>query len=129
MSSPESSPQTSRPPKRVKVEDETTSSDDGNGPSAFEKVAVLATKLGFECPTYRTVPDSDRPNFWSGQPYFRQDARIPEDLGAVQGIFGKKNARLEMAELVLAWLEEEEGARQAITARLLATWDSETNKN
>lgn len=100
------------------------SSDDDTGPSLFEKVAILATRLGFECPQYKMLPDGDRPNFWNGQPCFKQDARIPDDLGAVKGILGRKAAKREMAEKVLAWFVLEERARRETTERLLATMDA-----
>ncbi|CAM1505532.1 Fc.00g111690.m01.CDS01 [Cosmosporella sp. VM-42] len=143
----QSSPPISPLPKRIKVEQDTKvkpepatahppaiptppridvpSSDsfDEGGPTIPERVAGLATMLNFGCPSYKIEQDGDKPNIWKGRPYFQQDARVPEDLGVVRGIFGKKKAKLEIAEKVLMWLEEEDRARQETTARLLATLD------
>ena len=127
---PASKPSPPSPPvppqaKRIKIkaEEESVSSDE-EGPGVREKVAILAAKLGFDCPHYKIVPDGDRDNFWKGQPYFKQDARIPENLGYVHGIYGKQAARLEMAEKVLAWLTIEDRARRETMDRLLATLDA-----
>lgn len=112
------SPPTSPPNKRIKTEDGSINSDD-EGPGIYEQVAALASQLGFECPHYRIVKDEDHPNFWKGQPYFKQDARIPDDLGCVRGMLGKKAAKREMAEQILVWMLAQEQERHELTNELL----------
>ena len=96
-------------------------SDDEGSPTIPERVAGLAMQLNFGCPRYQIDPDGDMPNMWKGRPYFQQDALVPEDLGIVRGIYGKKQAKLEIAAKVLVWLKAQDRARQETTARLLAT--------
>lgn len=112
-------PPTSPPNKRIKTEDESTNSED-EGPGIYEQVAALTSQLGFECPHYRIVEDKDQPGFWKGQPYFKQDARIPDDLGCVRGIFGKKAAKREMAEQILVWMQAQDRKRHELMKTLLA---------
>lgn len=109
---------TSPPNKRIKTEDESINSED-EGPSIYEQVAALASQLGFECPHYRIVKDEDHPNFWKGRPYFKQDAQIPDDLGCVRGMLGRKVAKREMAEQILVWMLAQEQKRDELTNELL----------
>ncbi|KAF7563830.1 hypothetical protein G7046_g319 [Stylonectria norvegica] len=112
--------QTPPAPKRVKVEVATPSSlsSSDEGPTLFERVSALAGSLNFDCPQYRFEPE-DTPNFWSGRPVFKTGARIPDDLGVVSGIYGKKAAKTAMAEKVLEWLLAQDKERQEMTTRLL----------
>ncbi|KAF4979386.1 hypothetical protein FDECE_18069 [Fusarium decemcellulare] len=119
---PASMTQTSPSRTRVKAEDD--NSDGGvstAGPSGIqegnastqshtirERVAVLVTRLGFGLPEYEIERDGDALDTWQGRPIFRNDGRIPEDVGVVRGVVGRQQAEDAVAEKLLHWLEKEE---------------------
>ncbi|POR34029.1 Uncharacterized protein TPAR_05694 [Tolypocladium paradoxum] len=92
--------------------------DGDEAASVFRQISALATRLGLESPCFRIEPDDGMPNFFSGRPVFQRGGRIPPDLGVVSGVLGKRQARMQMAEKVLEWLQEEERNREDIVNSL-----------
>lgn len=80
--------------------------------SIFEQIANLTSRLALDNPTYRIEPDPVGENMFRGQPVFKNALRVPSDLGVVSGIVGQSQAKLKMAESVLAWLKGELQRRQ-----------------
>ena len=62
-------------------------------------------------PTYRVDEDPLRPNFFNGRPIFFSGVAVPHGTGVVNGVLGKKQARLQIAEKVLVWMEQEHNKR------------------
>ena len=93
-----------------------SSDDDGNGgnnaPSIYECVARLARRLGVDPPVYRIEPDGDLPNYYRGWAQFKLGSRTPDDLGLVRGVLNKSEAKVQVAENVLVWLQKEWQERQ-----------------
>jgi hypothetical protein len=99
-------------PKPKNAGNSDDSGTDGDGPSIFQCVARLATRLGLDQPVFRIEPDGDLPNFYRGWAEFRLGSRVPRDLGLVRGVLGKTEAKVRVAEKVHVWLQEEHQARK-----------------
>ncbi|KAH0596297.1 hypothetical protein MHUMG1_06158 [Metarhizium humberi] len=83
-----------------------------SNPSVFEEVTSLSHRLALGSPTYKIEPDPAGDNLFCGRPVFKNDMRIPPDLGIVSGIASESQARLKVAESVLEWLQAELQRRQ-----------------
>ncbi|EGX94336.1 hypothetical protein CCM_02607 [Cordyceps militaris CM01] len=86
----------------------------------FGSIARLCARLGVSQPQYRLVPDLDRPSFFSGRAEFSVGSRVPDDIAVVRNVLGKKQARIQIAEQVLAWMEKEEMRRQQLVDGMLS---------
>jgi len=90
--------------------------------AVFKQVADLAGRLGLDAPAYRLEPDPQMPGFFDGRAVFRSGGRTPpEGVGAVTAVLGRREARVLVAEGVLAWLREEHRARDAMVQSLWGT--------
>ncbi|KAF4335635.1 hypothetical protein FBEOM_10512 [Fusarium beomiforme] len=89
------------------------------GPSIRERVAGLSGSMGFGIPAYHIVQHSQGDDIWNGRPIFRNDGRIPEDMGVVTGIVGRQQAENLVVEKVLEWLEREEKTRSEQFSRIV----------
>lgn len=69
------------------------------------QVPVLCARLGFMCPRYVIEPISPCASIYNGYADFGSDPRIPDHIGHVYNIYGKKNAKLEIAKQVIAFLK------------------------
>ncbi|KAK4237410.1 hypothetical protein C8A03DRAFT_34657 [Achaetomium macrosporum] len=97
---------------------------------ATQRVTHLCQQLGITPPQYRITPststtsttsDSSGAAYFDGYPDFGADSvKVPDGLGRVASVYGKKNARERIAEEVLAWLVAEEKRRGEELAGLLA---------
>ncbi|KAH8910144.1 hypothetical protein BR93DRAFT_935799 [Coniochaeta sp. PMI_546] len=92
---------------------------------ATQRVAELCRKLGFQAPSYELVAGAGTAGgvagsgVWDGEADFGRDAfRVPEGIGRVQGVYGRKRAREAVAEKVLGYLLEVEEKRER-TRRIL----------
>ncbi|KAJ9425146.1 hypothetical protein QL093DRAFT_2233312 [Fusarium oxysporum] len=81
------------------------------GPTVRERVAGLGERMGFGIPEYYIELDNEKEDTWKGRPIFRHDGRIPENMGVVEGVVGRQQAEILVAEKVLEWLEKEEKNR------------------
>lgn len=82
--------------------------------SVFEQVSLLTGRLGVDSPSYRIEPDPAGGDYFCGRPIFKNGGRVPPDLGFVSGVAGLAQAKLRVAEEVLAWAEAELQRRQDI---------------
>ncbi|QPH01869.1 hypothetical protein C2857_006072 [Epichloe festucae Fl1] len=82
--------------------------------SVFEQVSLLTGRLGVDSPSYKIEPDPAGGDYFSGRPIFKNGGRVPPDLGFVSGVAGLAQAKLRVAEEVLAWAETELQRRQDI---------------
>jgi hypothetical protein len=117
------------------------SDDDDNDQPATKRVEHLCRLISLTIPHYKITPavltttasdDSDpdltstivsvsNPEFFDGLADFGPDAiKVPEGLGRVSNIYGRRNAREKAAEEVLAWLVAEEGRRMAEVEEMMA---------
>ncbi|PNY27691.1 Uncharacterized protein TCAP_02384, partial [Tolypocladium capitatum] len=117
------------PPQRPSQPSESPAPDTrpGNGgpdgdeaSSVFRQIAALSARLGIDSPSYRIEPDDEMPNFFGGRPVFQHGGRVPPDLGVVSGVLGKRQAKIQMAEKVLEWLQGEQRSRTEIINSLWA---------
>lgn len=83
----------------------------------FDAIRRLCGRLGVAQPAYRLT--QPRPNFFSGRAEFPPASRVPEDVAVVRDVLGKRQARIQIAAKVLAWMEREEAKRTAQTDSLL----------
>ncbi|KAG6022855.1 hypothetical protein E4U41_002145 [Claviceps citrina] len=84
-------------------------------PSVFEQVACLTGRLGIDSPSYRVWPDPAGADLFCGRPVFKNGGHVPADLGVVSGVEGgQAQAKVRIAEKVLAWAEAELRKRQEI---------------
>ncbi|KAJ4268528.1 hypothetical protein NW762_002591 [Fusarium torreyae] len=95
-----------------------------HGPTIRERVASLGGRLGYGIPEYDIEQDGDADDTWKGRPNFRNDGRIPEDMGVVSGIVGRQQAEDLVAEKVLEWLEKEEQFKKEQIANIMDTISS-----
>ena len=79
-------------------------------PSIFECVARKARRLGMDQPRYNVVREDGTEfsaDLYRGQAEFRIGTKVPENVGIVRGILGKSEAKIEIAQQVLAWMQKE----------------------
>lgn len=96
-------------------------SDDDHTPPATKRVEDLCKLMGLTIPQYRITPSptSSSPSglvardFFDGSADFGPDAglNVPEGLGDVVAVYGRKNARERVAEVLLGWLVREQELR------------------
>lgn len=83
-----------------------------------ELVPKLAVRLGLQCPSYILTPASDAPGcpLWDGYAEFAEKQSIGDEgkLGHVRNVFGKNNAKQEIAKNVHAFLKGIEAHRLSI---------------
>lgn len=89
-----------------------SSNPDGDEGSVFRHVADLATSLNMSGPRYEVVPDGEIPGFFRAWPVFAHADMVPPGLGVVINVLGKRQAKLQVAEKVLLWLEAEKRKRR-----------------
>ncbi|KAF9761992.1 hypothetical protein IL306_003609 [Fusarium sp. DS 682] len=89
------------------------------GPTIRERVAGLSGRMGFGIPEYYIEQHNEKENTWNGRPIFRNDGRIPEDMGVVTGVIGRQQAENSVAEKVLEWLEKEKKTRGEQLSRIM----------
>ncbi|EFY90232.1 hypothetical protein MAC_03747 [Metarhizium acridum CQMa 102] len=92
--------------------------------SVFEEVSSLCNRLALGSPTYKIEPDPAGHDVFCGRPVFKNDLRIPPDLGIVSGIAGEGQAKLKVAESVREWLQAELQRRQDTFESLWSTASS-----
>jgi hypothetical protein len=112
----------------------TTIKNEGDEPTA-KKVEALCRLMGFNIPQYRISPSSavtpstggqnnvngQQQQYFNGQADFGADSiKVPDNLGRVVDILGRKNARERVAEEVLVWLVAEEERRVKEADEMLA---------
>ncbi|KAJ4158243.1 uncharacterized protein LMH87_008776 [Akanthomyces muscarius] len=83
----------------------------------IDAIRRLSSRLGVAQPQYRLTQNP--PNFFSGHAEFPPASRVPEDVAVVRDVLGKRQARIQIATKVLAWMEREEAKRTAQTDALL----------
>lgn len=99
----------SPPPKRMAKETNTSTGiaevDDENLP-ATQRVQALCHSMKLGAPTYILIlADPSVDNVFNGHPDFGDDEdSFPEDLGWVEGVTGKENAKKEIAKKLLVHL-------------------------
>ncbi|GME36193.1 putative double-stranded RNA-binding protein [Neofusicoccum parvum] len=89
-------------------------SPDHKDRSLGEQVMMLCSRLGVAQPVYRITPDPRVPSMWSGAAFFPHDpAMAPpgQAVGEVANIYGKKNAKEEVAKKVLKHLKAKRAER------------------
>ncbi|KAG7290467.1 hypothetical protein NEMBOFW57_000469 [Staphylotrichum longicolle] len=96
----------------------TTSAPSSSKPSATAAAAATATAAAAI-----TTPN---PQFFDGHADFGADRiKVPDGLGRVRNVYGRKNARDKVAEEVLAWLVAEEGRRMREVEGMMAEIEQE----
>ncbi|RYP63617.1 hypothetical protein DL770_009350 [Monosporascus sp. CRB-9-2] len=89
----------------------------GDERPAAQEVSELCRNLGCQPPRYVMTEDPQNQGFWSGYPEFNNHgpllAQLPPGAGRVEGAYGKKLARQQIAEGVLPYLRGAWEARQA----------------
>ncbi|KAH7272616.1 hypothetical protein MRS44_003127 [Fusarium solani] len=116
-------------PSRTRVKAEEDNSDGGvstiaappqtggassSTPLIRERVALLAGQMNYGIPEYFIEQYGET---WRGRPIFRNDGRIPENVGAVRGYADRQQAEDAVAEKVLEWLEQELLAKEALLGK------------
>lgn len=74
-------------------------------------IPPLCNKLGFSPPRYE-IEKLDNTAFWSGYAFFPGNPVIEGKVGEVSNIYGKDNAKLEIAEIVYKFLKDIERQRE-----------------
>ncbi|TQV94611.1 hypothetical protein IF1G_06622 [Cordyceps javanica] len=78
----------------------------------FDEIHRLCARLGVSQPTYRLTQDPDRPSFFSGHAEFSAGSRVPDGIAVVRDVLGKRQTRIQIAQQILKWMEEEEARRK-----------------
>lgn len=86
----------------------------------FSGITRLCARLGISQPQYKLAQDPARPSFFSGRAEFSVASRVPQDIAVVKDVLGKRQARIQIAEQVLSWMEDEEARRQALVDGVLS---------
>ena len=85
---------------------------------------ALARRLGLPAPQIVIVASADpgmmaMASFFDARVEFGGAVEVPEDVGRVTGVYGRRNARDKVAEQVYEWLVREEGKRLGEVEELL----------
>jgi hypothetical protein len=75
------------------------------------QVPELCCRLGFNTPTYEITKHSENTPLWNGYAHFGGDPRIEGKVGEVKSIYGKGNAKEQIAMEVLSFLKDIERQR------------------
>ncbi|KAL2181745.1 uncharacterized protein P884DRAFT_274212 [Thermothelomyces heterothallicus CBS 202.75] len=119
------------------VQAKSTAGNDGGDddePPVTKRVEELCRTLGLIVPQYKITPSAiattpaaqqqqnPQHGFFDGYADFGPDSgiKVPEGLGRVTNVYGRKGARDRVAEEVLAWLRAEEGRREVEVEEMLA---------
>ncbi|KAK8050555.1 hypothetical protein PG994_012285 [Apiospora phragmitis] len=108
---PPSEPRTSPPATtatNINAADE-EAEDGGGGKKATAQMAELCRALGIGAPRCEVTPDPENPTYFSGHPVFHsalEAGHFPHGTGHVENVFGKSNAKEEIAKRVLAVLRK-----------------------
>ncbi|KAK8140348.1 hypothetical protein PG984_000414 [Apiospora sp. TS-2023a] len=89
---------------------------------ATAQVAELSAALGIGAPRYEVTPDPENPNYFSAQPIFLsllEAGHFPHGTGHVANVFGKANAKEEVAKRVLAELHKIKQQRDDVKREVL----------
>ena len=78
---------------------------------ASGQIPGLCMRLGFNTPTYKITKDSENTPLWSGYAHFNGDPRIEGKIGQIRSVFGKDNAKEQIATEVLSFLKDIERQR------------------
>jgi hypothetical protein len=109
--------------------------DDDSMEPATKRVEDLCRVMGLTIPRYKITAsptaDAAAPNtdFFEGHADFGSDAiQVPEGLGQVSNVYGRRNARERIAEEVLVWLVDEEKKRLKEVDEMMAQVGEEGGK-
>lgn len=79
--------------------------------SYAQQIPALCQRLGFNVPTYKLSQGIPNFPFWDAHAEFHE-RMIVDPVGAVKSIFGKKNAKEEVAKVVFSFLKSIERQRR-----------------
>ena len=79
--------------------------------SYASQVPELCIRLGFGMPTYKITKHSENLSLWNGYAHFGSDPRIDGKIGEVRSVYGKGNAKEQIAMEVLSFLKNIERQR------------------
>ncbi|RGP80643.1 hypothetical protein FLONG3_1247 [Fusarium longipes] len=86
-----------------------------------EQIAKLSEEMNFGIPEYYIYPAEEGDDIWNGRPIFKNDGKIPPDMGVVTGIAGRQQAEELVAKKTLEWLEGEKRRKYAQYLTILAS--------
>lgn len=123
---PPSEPRTSPPASTIaNINIDATENGSGVGEKkATAQVAELSAALGIGSPRYEVTPDPENPNYFSAHPVFPsilEAGHFPHGTGHVANVFGKNNAKEEVAKRVLAGLRKIKQQREGVKREVLRT--------
>ncbi|CEJ89314.1 hypothetical protein VHEMI05163 [[Torrubiella] hemipterigena] len=109
------SPISPSPPSQVAPRTSHTNNDSelDDDADVMTRINKLCHRLGFSTPGYVIVERPDQFRFFDGYALFHSGDVVPRDLTTVNGIFGKKQTKLEIAYKLHHWLTEEDIRRQS----------------
>ncbi|KAK4123695.1 hypothetical protein N657DRAFT_573227 [Parathielavia appendiculata] len=124
-------------PDKGKDDNNNNNNNNKDEPATTTRVADLCRLMGLAVPIYKITPSPGIPTsgvngghqYWDGHADFGADGiKVPEGLGTVANVYGKKNARERIAEEVLTWLVREDRARREEADALMAQlgWRAES---
>lgn len=104
------SPPSQVAPRTSHTDNQSDLDDDAD---VMKRINKLCHRLGFSTPGYVIVERPDQFRFFDGYALFHSGDVVPRDLTTVNGIFGKKQTKLEIAYKLHHWLTEEDRRRQS----------------
>ncbi|KAK8055441.1 hypothetical protein PG993_000668 [Apiospora rasikravindrae] len=121
---PPSEPRTSPPATNTQINANAAAKEDGdNTKKVTAQVAELCNALGIGAPRYEVTSDPENPAYFSGHPVFHstlEAGHFPHGTGHVENVFGKSNAKEEIARRVLVELRKIKQQRDDIKKELMA---------
>lgn len=110
-------PKPSPPPPAPNVKSRPTTPtprDNSTQPTSYSaRVPEICQRLGFNPPRYDITPALPNTPLWNGYADFGSDPRIDGKVGEVKNVFGKKNAKEEVAKIVLLFMQDIERQKMA----------------
>jgi hypothetical protein len=81
------------------------------GSDVREQIAKLGEEMDFGSPEYLIQRAEDGSDIWNGRPIFKNDGKIPPEMGVVTGIAGRQQTEDMVAKRTLEWLQNERRIR------------------
>lgn len=86
-----------------------------------QQILTLSNTLGLAQPIWNLKQNEQAPLFWDCSASFPNAPNMPDSVGAVRNVHGKKIAKEECARAVLDFLKEIEAERKERLAKLLGS--------
>ncbi|KAL6924820.1 hypothetical protein ACHAP8_000818 [Fusarium lateritium] len=91
------------------------------GSTMREQVTKLGEEMDFGSPEYLIQRAEVGDDIWNGRPIFKNDGKIPPEMGVVTGIAGRQQTEDMVAKRTLEWLQNEKHIRYKLYLEIIGS--------